>query len=156
MLLTYSKRVVARWNRFSSKTIVTGRATTVGTKYFLDISNIHLQHQLRSGLYVNPVSIGYPFTLRNGQEDMIDNIYYGAVMEDRCNCICVYSNNDDDGKWYSNSVEKLIESGLDREGIVTVANLGNVSDRDQVMQQLDDARRLTHQEYVDIIMLNVR
>lgn len=135
--------------------VITGRATTAGTKYFLDSSEIGLQHHLKqSDLFINPVIVGNPFTLQDGNEETIDTLYYGAVMEDRSNCIYVYSNNDA-GTWHSNSVQKLVESGLDREGLVTIANMGNVHDADEVMRCLEEARRLTGQEHIDIVMLNV-
>jgi hypothetical protein len=136
--------------------LVTGRATTVGTKYFLDSSEIQLQHHLKqSNLYINPVLIGNPFTLQDGQDDNLDNLYYGAVMEDRSNCIYVYSNNDA-GTWHSKTVGKLVETGLDREGLVTVANLGTVTTREEVLHRLEEATKLTDQECIDVAMLNVR
>jgi hypothetical protein len=132
------------------------RATSIGTKYFLENSNIQLQHNLqKSNLFINPIVIGNPFTLQNGYDETCDALYYGAVMEDRCNCFYVYSNNEA-GVWHSKSMSKLVESGIDRESLVTVANMGNVRNRDDVMQQLENAKKLTDQEFIDIAMLNVR
>jgi hypothetical protein len=143
------------YNTTAHRNLVTGRATTVGTKYFLDSSEIHLQHHLKqSNLYINPIVIGNPFTLQDGHEETLDTLYYGAVMEDRSNCFYVYSNNEA-GKWYSKSVQKLVESGIDREGLVTVANIGSVRDKDDVLRQLEEAWKLTDQEYIDVAMLNV-
>ena len=98
--------------------------------------------------------------MHDGCDETMDAMLFGAVREDRCNCLSVFSNNNDDperqtGQWYSKSVESLVESGLDREGIVTIANLGNVSIREDVERTLDDALRLTDQEYLDFAMLKV-
>jgi len=138
------------------RNLVTGRASTKGTKYFLESSDIRLQHHLKqSNLYINPMIIGNPFTLQDGHEEAIDTLYYGAVMEDRSNCFYVYSNNDD-GTWYTKIVERMVEDGLDRESLVTVANIGSVRHPDEVLQRLEEARQLTDQESIDIAMLNVR
>lgn len=137
------------------RSITNGRATPLGTKYFLEQGNIPLIHTLkRTGLNIHPLILNTPMHPTSNREGL-DSLYQGSVLKFRTNCFHVYSRYSDGKIWYTKAVEELVQSGVDREGLVTIANVGKVSHRDDLMQVLDEAWSVTDQEYIDIITLQV-
>jgi hypothetical protein len=136
------------------RNVSTGRASKAGTRYFLEQSKLKLHHSLkRSNLYINPIIVDVPIA-GTGQSDEIDTLYCGAVVKNRSNCFHVYANKPE-GAWHSLAVKKLTEAGIDREGLVTIANIGSVRTKDDIIKYLDEAWELTQQEYIDVAIMTV-
>lgn len=131
-----------------------GRATSAGTRYFLEQSKLRIHHALkRSNLYINPIIVGKPMA-GVGRIDSMDSLYAGAVIQNRSNCLHVYAATPD-GPWHSHAVKSLIDAGVDREGLVTIADIGSVRTKDDIIRLLDEAWSLTELEYIDIAILQV-
>lgn len=147
-------RAIKRPFLYSFRNASSGRATKAGTRYFLEQSKLKLHHSLKkSHLYINPIIVDVPMA-GTGQSDEIDTLYIGAVVKNRSNCFHVYANKPE-GVWHSLTVKKLTEAGIDREGLVTIANIGKVRTKDDIIKYLDEAWELTQQEYIDIAIMTV-
>ena len=140
---------------FQSRSIIIGRASTLGTKYFLEQRKIPLIHTLKkSNLYIHPLIISSPLHPETNKENMNDLIT-GAILNESYNCFHVYSREKTNQIWYTTCVTDLIEQGIDREGLVTIANLGKISNKNELMNVLDEAWTVTDQEFIDIVTLEV-
>lgn len=137
-----------------SRNIVLGRATSLSTKYYLEQSKIPFIHTLKiSNLNIHPFIINTPLHQQTNKEN-INQLYIGTILKYSFNCFYVYSRNNNN-KWYTTCVTNLIEQGIDREGLVTIANLGKIKNKDELMEVLDDAWTVTDQEFIDIVTLEV-
>jgi hypothetical protein len=144
-----------------SRSITNGRATPLGTKYFLEQGNVSMIHSLKnSKLNIHPLILNTPMHPTSNKEGL-DSLYLGSVLKYRINCFHVYSRSTpssgsgSSNVWYTTAVEDLVQTGIDREGLVTIANLGKISHRDELMQVLEEAWTVTDQEYIDIVTLEV-
>jgi hypothetical protein len=141
-----------------SRLITTGRATPLGTKYFLEQGNVSMIHSFKnSQLNIHPLILNSPMHPASNKEGL-DSLYLGSVLKYRINCFHVYSRSTSPSGtniWYTTAVEELVQTGIDREGLVTIANLGKISHRDELIQVLEEAWSVTDQEYIDIVTLEV-
>jgi hypothetical protein len=146
-----------KWNirQIVTRNVTTGRATPIGTKYFLEQAKIPMIHTFKkSKLNIHPLILSSPMHYDANKEGL-DSLYEGAVLKFRTNCLYVYSRDSKGKVWYTNAVNDLVEAGVDREGLVTIANIGKVAHRDELIRVLEDAWSLTDQEHIDIITLEV-
>lgn len=112
-----------------------------------------------SKLNIHPLILSSPMHPMSPKEGL-DSLYLGSVLKYRINCFHVYSRSvlspsGNPNIWYTTAVEDLIQTGIDREGLVTIANLGKISHRDELIQVLEEAWSVTDQEYIDIVTLEV-
>lgn len=157
------------WQRFSAvyqfkkpiyglnlfRNITNGRATPLGTKYFLEQGKIPMVHTLKSSsLSIHPLILNMPMHPSSNRK-ILDSLYQGSILKYRTNCFHVYSRYSDGNIWYTRAVEEVVQSGIDREGLVTIAHVGKISHREELMNVLDEAWSVTDQEYIDIITLQV-
>jgi hypothetical protein len=148
----------SRLSSFSSRYITLGRATTIGTKYFLENGQISLRQTLKGkrgqSLEINPLILSSPLHFHSNKE-ILDTLYSGTILKQGINCLYVYSRNEKGQIWYTNAIKSIVEAGVDREGLVTIANVGKVRTKDDLMRILDEAWTVTEQEYIDLVTLEV-
>jgi hypothetical protein len=147
-----------KWNlrQIWSRQITAGRATVIGTKYFLEQAKLPMIHTLKkSKLNIHPLILHPPMHPEANKEGL-DSLYDGAVLKYRTNCLHVYSRDSKGKVWYTKAVQDLVEAGVDREGLVTIANIGKVAHRDELLRVLEEAWSLTDQEFIDVITLEVQ
>ncbi len=145
----------------SIRSITLGRATTIGTKYFLENGHIPFKQTLKGrtgqsqSLEINPLILSSPLHYDSNKETL-DTLYQGTILRQGVNCLYVYSRNSRGQMWYTNAIKGIVEAGVDREGLVTIANVGKVRTKDELMKILEEAWTVTDQEYIDLVTLEVR
>lgn len=130
---------------------VPGRATTDGTQRFLALSQLQLYHKFEmSNLFISPVIHGPPRSSVGASSENDDNCMIAAVGANGSNCIYTY-NRTSQGIWHSKNLAAMCRKGIPREGLVAVANLGDVRDAMMLPDQVYEAQRLTDLEALDIV-----
>ncbi len=147
--------LLPRWRNLST---IKGKATKEGTLAFVSQSQLKLYHQFsQSGLYINPVIHGAPRTHIDEDEDLENAAV--ALLQNRSNCLVVYEHNTYTGKpWALKHLEEILlpeESGVSRENVVTIANLGHADTALELYRRLGDARKRTGLEYIDMALFEV-
>lgn len=142
--------------RFAS--VVTGRATSAATKDFIGKSALPMYHQLdRTSLYINPIIHGAPFSYdHKADKDYISTLAKHAIIENRSNCVLVYQQYLNDKIYYYEDLPNVIASGaIKRDELVTIANIGKATKKQEVLAILDEARKLTNLEFLDMAIFEV-
>jgi hypothetical protein len=139
--------------------VIKGKATIDGTLGFVSKSNLKLHHRFdKSGLYINPIIHGSPKPTCKKDKKYYDSVLKHAVLKNRSNCVVVYDHNTANGKpWHTDTMSVIIshESGVKREEIVTIANLGYAADAPEMYRRLADASRLSGIQHIDMAFFEV-
>lgn len=159
------------------KVTIPGQATKQGTEKFIMDSGIQLFHKFHiSNLYVNPIIHGPPRLNPVRDRRATDLINYRladkqlltAVHRNWSNMIYVYNHYSDSheiGYWNATvlphiMLRKTIKDASNphyrpRESLVTVAGLGLVTDYQQILKRLEQARETTGLEKIDFAIVEV-
>jgi hypothetical protein len=138
--------------------VVSGRATSAGTKEFIGKSALPMYHQLdRTSLYINPIIHGAPFSYdHKADKDYISTLTKHAITENRSNCVVVYQQYLNDKIYFYEGLPSILASGaIKRDELVTVANIGKATNKQEVLAILDEARKLSHLEFLDMAIFEV-
>lgn len=143
---------------FRAFSLIAGRATPEETKKFITKSSLPLYHQLdKSKLYLSPIIHSYPFTYNHKTDnEYILALGRQAIVANRSNCVVVYHQYPNDRIYFYEGLPGIIESDkIAREQLVTIAHIGKATTKKEVLSILEEAKKLTHLEHLDIVMFEV-
>ena len=144
----------------SSIKSVPGKATPEGTKRFTETSKLPLYHVFaNSNLTVNPIIVGPPKDA-NGEFMEANHSIKHCILQNRSNCVFVsnfeINPNGNHKVWWTTEVNQLLQNGMvQRDEIVTVANLGTVTDRDEIVERIVLTSELCGLEELDAVVIKI-
>ena len=119
---------------------VSGRATPLGTKKFVERSELPFYHCFGiSQLNINPIIHGAPRVdeLMNSTDDDFDNLTILALFKNKSNCIVAYDNSSIySTPWYCRNLSSLLNNTneISREEVVIMVNIGRPTSEEKVLQ----------------------
>lgn len=145
--------------RRNLSSITRGRATTVGTRKFVERANLSLFHCFdKTGLYISPVMHGPPRNYQVEDKEYFEALMHKSIVDNKSNCVVVYNESTGGSKtWHATGMNRLLseENSLNRSEVVTVANLGVAATDKLMRQRLATARELTGLEHIDMAIFEV-
>lgn len=137
--------------------IIKGRATVDGTKFFVSQAKLNLHHVFHScKLFINPIIHGPPIGLSKGvgSNETIDHYLKIALQRNKSNCIYVY-NRSVDNVWHSDPshLRSLFTDNFEREQVVFIAGLGQLNSPEVISNNLSDALSRCNIEKMDIAII---
>ena len=137
-----------------------GKATPVGTKRFTETSKLPLFHTFaNSKLMINPIIVGPPKD-GNGESIEVNQSIQHCVVQNRSNCIFVSNFEVDfDGThrvWWTSELNNMMQKGMiRRDEVVTMANLGRVTDTDEIVERIVLTSELCGLEELDAVVVKI-
>lgn len=153
-----------------------GRATSEGTKTFLQESNLALFHKFeKSSLFINPIVHGAPLFFKPIEEpEYYRALALQAVLVNRSNCIVAYRHHHKTASSPFNLSSSAIansepyslpgiadvsaesDGAITREQLVLVAHLGLPSTKEDIFLRLESAKAQCFVEHFDFALFEVR
>ena len=134
-----------------------GKATVEGTMAFIAESNLPFYHKFEGcGLYINPIIHGAPKEPCWADDDFITFLTHRGIRINRSNATVVYEHHGQK-VWSGKYLAKILEEGhgIERDQIVTIANLGLASSKSEMSRRLEEAKNLSGLASIDIAMFKV-
>lgn len=153
------KKFVCLSKRSFSQTVVSGRAKPKQTEKFLTLGKLpHIHMNEATGLNFNPVIHGYPNHFAPEKPQFYQMAAKRSLIKNQTNGVVVYHHVDGQEPYYVSNFDEILQvSGIKREEMIAIANLGVMpTHQEELLRRLSMASKLSGLKFIDIAFVQVR